>query len=218
MPAASSILQPPRVNTAASRSRPIDNTRASVLHCGKCVLCHLSSKLTGPAMDQLKEMFGPLVKEQLGAMDWVPVKREADGETRQSPQNGTGQGKPWLAGPLKQATLAQSWRQGAPCRWPPSDPNAQGPCQADAPTGDCAQDPSPGLQLGPLRSAGGNQGPLPLLYAAAQKWKKAQEENATTTTLRTPLFGCLIQMLHTGLKDIGSEGSAPFQKKAEEMK
>ena len=69
----------------------------------------------------------------------------------------------------------------------------------------------------------GNQGPLPLLYAAAQKWKKAQEENATTTTtttttLRTALFGCLIQMLHTGLKHIGSEGSAPFQKKAEEMK
>ena len=64
----------------------------------------------------------------------------------------------------------------------------------------------------------GNQGPLPMLYAAAQKWKKAQEENTTTTTLRTALFGCLIQMLHTELKDIGSEVSAPLQKKAEEMK
>ena len=57
-----------------------------------------------------------------------------------------------------------------------------------------------------------------MLYAAAQKWKKAQEENTTTTTLRTALFGCLIQTLHTGLKDIGSEVSAPFQKKAAEMK
>ena len=64
----------------------------------------------------------------------------------------------------------------------------------------------------------GNQGPLPMLYAAAQKWKKAQEENTATTTLRTALFGCLIQMLHAGLKDIGSEVPAPFQKKAEEMK
>ena len=50
-----------------------------------------------------------------------------------------------------------------------------------------------------------NQEPLPMLYAAAQTWKKAQEENTTTTTLRTALFGCLIQMLHAGLKDIGSE-------------
>ena len=63
----------------------------------------------------------------------------------------------------------------------------------------------------------GNQGPLPLLFAAAQKWKKAQEEG-TTTALRTSLLGCLIQMLHTGLKDIGGETMTPFQKKAEEMK
>ena len=51
-----------------------------------------------------------------------------------------------------------------------------------------------------------------MLYAAAQKWKKAQEENTTTTTLRTALFGCSIQMLHAGLKDIGSEVPAPFEK------
>ena len=52
---------------------------------------------------------------------------------------------------------------------------------------------------------------LPLLFAAAQKWKKTLEEGRTTTALRTTLFGCLIQMLHTGLKDIGSEGSTPFK-------
>eukprot|EP00439_Symbiodinium_sp_Y106_P053665 s5701_g7.t1 len=63
-----------------------------------------------------------------------------------------------------------------------------------------------------------NQGPLPLLFAAAQKWKKSQEEGATTTALRTTLFGCLIQMLHAGLKDIGGAAPAPFQTKAEEMK
>ena len=33
-----------------------------------------------------------------------------------------------------------------------------------------------------------NQGPLPLLFAAAQKWKKSQEEGATTTALRTTLL------------------------------
>ena len=63
-----------------------------------------------------------------------------------------------------------------------------------------------------------NQGPLPLLFAAAQKWKKSQEEGATTAALRTTLFGCLIQMLHTGLKDIGGAAPTPFQTKAEEMK
>ena len=31
-------------------------------------------------MDQLKEMYGPLVEEQLGAMDWAPVKRDSEDE------------------------------------------------------------------------------------------------------------------------------------------
>ena len=95
-----------------------------------------------------------------------------------------------------------------------------GPCQQKQSPRTEQGKGSPGSQAPsnkpPWRRARG-KGPLPLLYAAAQKWKKAQEENATTTTLRTALFGCLIQMLHTGLKDIGSEGSAPFQKKAEEL-
>ena len=108
-------------------------------------------------------------------------------------------------GPLKQATLAQSWRKGAPHGWPPSDPHDQGPSQAGASTWVLFVQP-------------GNQGPLPLLFPAAQKWKKTLEEGLTTTALRATLFGCLIQMLHTGLKDIGSEGSTPFQKKAEVMK
>ena len=59
----------------------------------------------------------------------------------------------------------------------------------------------------------GNQGPLPLLFAADQKWKEVQEEGATAT-----LFGCLLQMLHTGLKDVERETPTPFQTKAEEMK
>ena len=68
----------------------------------------------------------------------------------------------------------------------------------------------------------GNQGPLPLLFSAAQKWKKSQEEGTTTAALRTVLFGCLLQMLHKGLKDIGEETSTQtstqFESKAKEMK
>ena len=131
-----------------------------------------------------------------------------------APRTEQGKGRPGSQAP---STLAQSWRQGAPHRWPPSDPNVKAlarlALQQETALKIIRQDYSWVLFVQPE-----NQGPLPLLYAAAQKWNKAQEENATTTTLRTALFGCLIQTLHTGLKDIGSEGSAPFQKKAEEMK
>ena len=44
------------------------------------------------------------------------------------------------------------------------------------------------------------------------------KEGATTTALRTTLFGWLLQMLHTGLQDVGGETPTPFQTKAEEMK
>ena len=123
-------------------------------------------------MEQVQEMFGPLVEEQLG--------------------------RPGPTGSLQQTTLAQSWGKGR---------HAEGPLalQQETALKILRQDYSWVLFVQP-----GNQGPLPMLYAAAQKWKKAQEENTATTTLRTALFGCLIQMLHAGLKDI--------EKKAEEMK
>ena len=134
--------------------------------------------------------------------------------SQQGLANGAGQGAPVAAGPHKQTTLAQRWGKGTPFRWPQSDLSDQGVGQAGATTGDGAQDP----QTGVLFVQPDNQGPLPLLFAAAQKWKKSQEEGATTTALRTTLFGCLIQMLHTGLKDIGGAAPTPFQTKAEEMK
>ena len=161
-------------------------------------------------MDQLQEMFGALVEEQLGAMDWAPVKREADGETApanrgKAARTELGKGRPGSQAPSNKPPWPPWRRAGGNGR------HTDGPQETALKI--IRQDYSRVLFVQP-----GNQGPLPLLYAAAQKWKKAQEENTTTTTLRTALFGCLIQTLHTGLKDIGSEGSAPFQKKAEEMK
>ena len=138
--------------------------------------------------------------EQEGSRAGLGPFRSEQGTT-----DGAGKRAPRTTGPLKQTTLAQSWRKGAPHGWPPSDPHDQGLSQVGASTWVLFVQP-------------GNQGPLPLLFAAAQKWKKTLEEGLTTTALRTTLFGCLIQMLHTGLKDIGSEGLTPFQKKAEEMK
>ena len=171
-------------------------------------------------MEQLQEMFGPLVEEQLGAMDWAPVKREAEGETApanrgKAPRTEQGKGGP---GPQVYSNKPPWRRAGGKGR------HTEGPQQTQMIKALARlalqqefkilrQDYSWALFVQP-----GNQGPLPMLYAAAQKWKKAQEENTTTTTLRTALFGCLIQMLHAGLKDIGSEVPAPFQKKAEEMK
>ena len=148
MPAASLTLQPPRVNTAAPRSRPIDNTQASVLHCGKCVSCPLSLQLTGPAMEQLQEMFGPLVEEQLGAMDWAPVKREAEGETApanrgKAPRTEQGKGGP---GPQVHSNKPPWRRAGGKGR------HAEGPHHT--PTGDRTQDSPPGLQLGPVCPTG----------------------------------------------------------------
>ena len=124
-------------------------------------------------------------------MDWAPSKREAEQEGAPSdrskaPRTRTAR----ISG--KQATLAQSWRKGAPRRLRSSRRQ----------------------QLGTVCPTWH----LPLLFAAAQKWKKTLEKGRTTTALRTALFGRLIQMLHTGLKDIGGKGSTPFQKKAEEMK
>ena len=166
-------------------------------------------------MDQLQEMFGPLVEEQLGAMDWAPVKREADGETApanrgKAPRTEQGKGRPGSQAPSNKPPWrrAKGRHTDGPHQTQMRKALARLALQQETALKIIRQDYSWVLFVQPL----------PLLYAAAQKWKKAQEENATTTTLRTALFGCLIQMLHTGLKDIGSEGSGPFQKKAEEMK
>ena len=168
-------------------------------------------------MEQLQEMFGPLVEEQLGAMDWAPVKREAEEETAPANRGKAPRTEQGKGGPAPQVhSNKPPWRKaGGKGR------HVEGPHQTQMIKALARLALQQDTALKILRQdfvQPGNQGPLPMLHAAAQKWKKAQEENTTTTTLRTALFGCLIQMLHAGLKDIGSEVSAPFQKKAEEMK
>ena len=160
---------------------------------------------------------GPAQRDGLGAKQEGSRAGLGPFRSEQSTADGAGQRTARIAGPLKQATLAQSWRKGAPRGWPPPDQHDQAlarlALQQETALKILRQDYSWVLFVQP-----GNQGPVPLLFAAAQKWKKTLEKGRTTTALRTTLFGCLIQMLHTGLKDIGSEESTPFQKKAEEMK
>ena len=127
-------------------------------------------------MEQLQEMFGPLVEEQLGAMDWAPVKREAEGETApanrgKAPRTEQGKGGP---GPQVHSSKPPWRRAGGKGR------HAEGPqqtqmikaltIQQETALKILRQDYSWVLFVQPR-----NQGPLPMLYAAAQKWKKAQE-------------------------------------------
>ena len=78
-------------------------------------------------MEELQHVFGPLVKDQLDLMEWAPtMKRE----------------------------LAQRWGQGTRSRRPQPDLLDQSTGQTGAATGDSAKDPTPGLQLGALHSAG----------------------------------------------------------------
>ena len=173
-------------------------------------------------MEQLQEMFGPLVEDQLTMMDWATSKREAErdpapSDRSKAPRTEQGKGRPGHTGPSNK----QHWRRAGGKGRHTEDSHsshlvkalARLALQQETALKILRQDYSWVLFVQP-----GNQGPLPLLFAAAQKWKKAQEEGTTTTALRTSLLGCLIQMLHTGLKDIGGETTTPFQKKAEEMK
>ena len=148
---------------------------------------------------------------QLGAMDWTNPKREAEEGTapqeRGNPlRTEQGKGKPWQPAP----TNRPPWHKGRGKGRTPDGPNlnylikalARLALQQETALKILRQDYSWVLFIQP-----GNQGPLPLLFSAAQKWKKSQEEGATTAALRTVLFGCLLQMLHKGLKDIGEETS-----------
>ena len=72
--------------------------------------------------------------------------------SEQGATHGTGKGTPKTYGPLKQATLAQSWGQGASHRGLPSKSPSEGPGEASTPAGDCPQDSETGLQLGAVRS------------------------------------------------------------------
>ena len=153
----------------------------------------------------------------MGARQKGSRNRDGPSGQEQSPANGTGQGTPRITGPSNRPPWRRAGGKGRHADGPHQTQMikalARLALQQETALKILRQDYSWVLFVQP-----GNQGPLPLLYAAAQKWKKAQEDNSTKTTLRTALFGCLIQMLDTGLKDIGSEGSAPLQKKAEEMK
>ena len=73
---------------------------------------------------------------------------------RQGSQDRAGQRAPASAGPSKQTTLAQRWGQGTWSRNPQPDLLDQSTGQTSTATGDGAQDPTPGLQLGALHSTG----------------------------------------------------------------
>ena len=202
----SSTPQGPRVNTAELPSRPPDSIPPSVQCFGRSVSCISNFKLTGMALEQLQEVFGPLVTEQLNSMEWARTKKEAEPSSAPSDRSKAsrteqGKGRPWQPAP----TNRPPWRKCGGKERHSDGLNLTYLIKALA-------------RLALQQETAINQGLLPLLFAAAQKWKKSQEEGATTTALRTTLFGCLIQMLHTGLKDIGGAAPTPFQTKAEEMK
>ena len=94
---------------------------------------------------------------------------------KQSLADGAGQGAPVEPGPRKQTTLAQRWGK----RWEHREPEHHLPGQSAGmsctPTGDGDQDLEAGLQLGTLRPTGQPR-TASTTFAAAQKWKKAQEE------------------------------------------
>ena len=207
------------MNTAELPSRPPDSIPLNVLCSGRSVSCISNFKLTGMALEQLQEVFGPLVTEQLNSMEWAPTKREAEPSSAPSDRSKAsrteqGKGRPWQPAP----TNKPPWRKGGGKGRHSDGPNLTYLIKALARLALQQETALKILRQGCSSSNQDNQGPLPLLFAAAQKWKKSQEEGATTTALRTTLFGCLIQMLHTGLKDIGGAAPTPFQTKAEEMK
>ncbi|CAE7250598.1 unnamed protein product [Symbiodinium natans] len=172
---------------------------------------------------ELQQVFGPLMKDQLDLMEWAPtMKREAEPESAPAergkvPKTEQGKGRPRQPAPPSK----QHWRKGGGKGRGHETPNltylikalARLALQQETALKILRQDYSWVLFIQP-----GSQGPLPLLFAAAQKWKKSQEEGTTTSTLRTTLFGCLITMLHASLKDIGGVTQTPFQKKAEDNK
>ncbi|CAE7583587.1 unnamed protein product [Symbiodinium sp. CCMP2592] len=126
-------------------------------------------------MDQFQEVFGPLVEAQLYAMEWT-TPRKGSGAQLGRKASRTEQGK---AATHTQTTLAQRWGQ-RPFKGHFKDgPNitylikalARLALQQETAIKILRQDYSWVLFIQP-----DNQGPLPLLFKAAQKWKKAQEE------------------------------------------
>ena len=142
-------------------------------------------------MEQLQEMFGPLVENQLSMMDWAPSKREAEQDSAPSDRS------------KAQRTEQGKGRTESRAHWRRAGGKGR---RADGPRQTNMIKALARLAL-QQETALNYSGPLPLLFAAAQKWKKTLEGGRTTAALRTTLFGCLIQMLHTGLTDIGSEES-----------
>ena len=56
------------------------------------------------ALEQLQEVFGPLVTEQLNSMEWAPTKREAEPSSAPSDRSKAsrteqGKGRPWQPAP-----------------------------------------------------------------------------------------------------------------------
>ena len=131
-------------------------------------------------MEQLQEVFGPLVDARLQEMTQPTVKREAETGTApphrsKAARTDQGKGRP--------GSLAPRSRQ----RWSKGGSKGQG------------------------RTA-----PPPILGSAEVEADAGGGHRHSS--LRTTLLGCLLQMLLTSLKTIGSDSKPPFQAKPEEMK
>ena len=210
--APSSTPQGPRVNTAELPSRPPDSILLNVLCSGRSVSCISNFKLTGMALEQLQEVFGPLVTEQLNSMEWAPTKREAE------PSSAPSDRERRRARGARGSRPPQTNHPGAkvPFRWPQSDLSHQGVGQAGATTGDGAQDPQTGLHAAGCSSS--NRTIRDRYHSSSQRLRNGRSPRKRERPQPPFALHCSDQMLHTGLRDIGGAAPTPFQTKAEEMK
>ena len=150
-------------------------------------------------------------------MDWAPVKREADGET--APANRgkaprTEQGKETLTCRPTQASHpgGKGRHADGPHQTQMIKALARLALQHETALKILRQDYSWVLFVQP-----GIKDPSHYSLCGSPKVEEGSGGEHNNNDAQNGAVR-LIQMLHTGLKDIGSEGSAPFQKKAEEMK
>ena len=101
--------------------------------------------LTGLAMEQLQEMFGPLVESQLSMMDWAPCKREAEQDSAPSDRSKAQRRSRAREELDRRESNKPHWRRAG---WPPTDQHDQSPGETSTPAGDSAQDTETGLQMG----------------------------------------------------------------------
>ena len=124
-------------------------------------------------MEQLQEMFGPLVENQLSMMDWAPSKREAEQDSGSSdrskaPRTEQGKGRPGSQAPSNKPHWRRAGGKGRHADGPRQSHMVKAlarlALQQETALKILRQDYSWVLFVQP-----GNQGPLPLLYAAGRR-------------------------------------------------